>query len=220
LSITIAEGRFIAPDELDPQVIASFIAYLLIVEFADARVAMYFLGQATGLVSTSLAHQSMNEFSIVCQSRDDTAYVAAAIAPFLGPGDAIMLKGALAGGKTAFVQELVAALGSDADVTSPTFTLAHFYPTPAGTFLHIDAYRLSSVAEYRDLGLDDYVYESITAVEWGDIVEEDFPGSLSIDFEFVDNQDTWRKLSLSSSSEKWGSIFGQLRLRLSNHFKV
>jgi tRNA threonylcarbamoyladenosine biosynthesis protein TsaE len=162
----------------------------------------------------------MNEFSIICQSRHDTAYVAAAIAPFLHLGDAIMLKGALAGGKTAFVQELVAALGSEADVTSPTFTLAHFYPTKAGTFLHVDAYRLSSIAEYRDLGLDDYACESITAVEWGDIVQQDFPGALSIAFEFVENSDNGRKLTLASSAERWSPILQRLWMRLSNHLKV
>lgn len=131
-----------------------------------------------------------------------------------------MLKGALAGGKTAFVQELVAALGSEADVTSPTFTLAHFYPTRSGMFLHVDAYRLSSIAEYRDLGLDDYTFESITAVEWGEIVEKDFPGSLSIDFEFVENCDTCRKLTLSASTERWKPILRRLWKRLTNHLNA
>src|SRR6185312_11139156 len=109
-------------------------------------------------------------FSVTCKSREETARVAAALAPLLRPGDAMLLKGPLASGKTAFVQELVAALGSKAAVTSPTFTIAQFYPLPSGTFLHIDAYRLSSVAEFRDLALEDFVAESITAVEWGDIV--------------------------------------------------
>jgi len=134
------------------------------------------------------------------------ARVAAVLAPFLRTGDAMMLKGPLASGKTAFVQELVAALGSDANVTSPTFTLAHFYKIPNGTFLHIDAYRLSSVAEFRDLALGDYVPESITAVEWGDIVEEDFSNALSIAFEFVPGQDNWRKLTFSATAERWQPV--------------
>ena len=132
------------------------------------------------------------------------------MAPFLRPGDAMLLKGALAGGKTAFVQELVAALGSKAEVTSPTFTLAQFYPTPAGTFLHIDAYRLSSVAEFRDLGLEDYAGESITAVEWGDIVEQEFPNALTIDFEFVEQQDNWRRLTFSAAVERWQPVLERL----------
>jgi len=148
--------------------------------------------------------------SVTCKGREEVARVAALLAPLLHAGDAMMLKGALASGKTAFVQELVAALGSDANVTSPTFTLAHFYQIPNGTFLHIDAYRLSSVAEFRDLALEDYVPESITAVEWGDIVEEDFSNALSIAFEFVPGQDNWRKLTFSATAERWQPVLENL----------
>jgi len=104
----------------------------------------------------------------------------------------------------------VAALGSKAEVTSPTFTLAQFYPLPAGTFLHIDAYRLSSVAEFRDLALEDFVPESITAVEWGDIVEEDFTNALTITFEFVPNHDNWRKLTFTATAERWQRVLSNL----------
>jgi len=153
----------------------------------------------------------MNEFSVVCKGRGETRAVAAALAPFLRSGDAMMLKGPLASGKTAFVQELVAALGSKAEVTSPTFTIAQFYPIPAGTFLHIDAYRLSSVAEFRDLALEDFVAESIAAVEWGDIVEQEFPNALSINFEFVENEDNSRRLTFSAAAEKWQPVLVALK---------
>jgi tRNA threonylcarbamoyladenosine biosynthesis protein TsaE len=145
-----------------------------------------------------------------CKSREETARVAKALAPFLHTGDAILLKGPLASGKTAFVQELVASLGSKAEVTSPTFTLAQFYPIADGTFLHIDAYRLSSVAEFRDLALEDFVPESITAIEWGDIIEEDFTNALTIVFEFVANQDNWRKLTLSAAAERWQPVLKEI----------
>ena len=156
----------------------------------------------------------MSEFSITCKGREETARVAGTLAPLLRSGDSILLKGALAGGKTAFVQELVAALGSKAEVTSPTFTIAQFYQIPAGTFLHIDAYRISSVAEFRDLALEDYIAESITAVEWGDIVESDFPNALTIDFEFVENQDNWRRLTFSAAAERWQLVLASLRTQL------
>ena len=153
----------------------------------------------------------MSELTVVCRSRQETRGVAAAVAPMLRTGDALMLKGRLASGKTAFVQELVAALGSKAEVTSPTFTIAQFYPLPSGTFLHIDAYRLSSVAEFRDLALEDFVAESITAVEWGNVVEEDFPNALSINFEFVPNEDNSRRLTFSAAADKWQSVLESLK---------
>ena len=137
--------------------------------------------------------------------------MAVALAPLLRAGDAMMLKGPLASGKTAFVQELVAALGSKAEVTSPTFTIAQFYPLPSCTFLHIDAYRLSSVAEFRDLALEDFVAESVTAVEWGNVVEEDFPNALSIDFEFVPDEDNSRKLTISAAAERWQPVLESLK---------
>ena len=153
-------------------------------------------------------------FTVTCKGRGETARVAGLLAPLLQTGDSILLKGALASGKTAFVQELVAALGSKSDVTSPTFTIAQFYPVLAGTFLHIDAYRLSSVAEFRDLALEDYVAESITAVEWGDIVEEDFSNALSISFEFVPGEDNWRKLTFSANAERWQPRLESLSTKL------
>jgi len=153
----------------------------------------------------------MNEFGVICRSREETRVVAARVASLLRAGDAMLLKGPLASGKTAFVQELVAALGSKAEVTSPTFTIAQFYPLPSATFLHIDAYRLSSVAEFRDLALEDFMTESITAVEWGDIVEQDFPNALSISFEFVPNEDNSRKLTFSAATEIWQSRIESLK---------
>lgn len=156
----------------------------------------------------------MSGLSITCKGREETARVAGALAPLLRSGDSILLKGELASGKTAFVQELVVALGSTAEVTSPTFTIAQFYPMLAGTFLHIDAYRLSSVAEFRDLALEVYIGESITAVEWGDIVEHDFPDALTIDFEFVENEDDWRKLTFSARAERWQAVIESLRTQL------
>src|SRR5689334_25048162 len=153
----------------------------------------------------------MSVVSIVCRSREETRRVAVALAPLLRAGDAMMLKGPLASGKTAFVQELVAALGSNAEVTSPTFTIAQFYQLPSGTFLHIDAYRLSSVAEFRDLALEDFMAGSITAVEWGDVVEQDFPNALSINFEFVANEDNSRKLTFSAEAEEWQTRLVRLK---------
>jgi tRNA threonylcarbamoyladenosine biosynthesis protein TsaE len=162
----------------------------------------------------------MNAFRITCRGREQTAVVAAALGRLLRRGDAMLLKGPLASGKTAFVQELVAALGSKAEVTSPTFTLAQFYPLPSSTFLHIDAYRLSSVAEFRDLALEDFVADSITAVEWGDIVEQDFPNALSINFQFVENEDNWRRLTFSGAAEKWEAVLSSLKNQLGERLKI
>ncbi|HEY2225065.1 tRNA (adenosine(37)-N6)-threonylcarbamoyltransferase complex ATPase subunit type 1 TsaE [Actinomycetospora sp.] len=111
---------------------------------------------------------------------EETARVAADLAPHLGAGDAVLLTGDLAAGKTTFVSALVAALGSDVAVSSPTFSLAQFYATPGPRVLHVDTYRLADLTEFRDLGLDEYLDEVIALVEWGALVAREFVDPLYI----------------------------------------
>ena len=62
--------------------------------------------------------------------------------------------------------------------------------------------------EIRAIGLRQ---ASITAVEWGDIVEQDFPSALSINFEFIENEDNSRKLTFSAAAEKWQPVLDSLQ---------
>ena len=60
-------------------------------------------------------------------------------------------------------------------VTSPTFVIARVHPPLGGGpgLVHVDAYRLGSVAEVDDLDLDASLEDCVTVVEWGEgLVEE------------------------------------------------
>jgi tRNA threonylcarbamoyladenosine biosynthesis protein TsaE len=106
----------------------------------------------------------------------DTRAFAASLLPRLTPGTLLLLDGPLGAGKTALVAELAKLLGSEADVSSPTYTLIHEYPTPAGVLVHVDAYRLGSVDALLDLGLDDYLDRArLVAVEWGAPLRTRYP---------------------------------------------
>ncbi len=83
------------------------------------------------------------------------------------PGDLLVLTGPLGAGKTVLAQGLAAGLGVRERVTSPTFVIAHVHRDGRLPFVHVDAYRLSSVAEVDDLDLDASLSDSVTAVEWG-----------------------------------------------------
>ena len=172
-------------------------------------------GQAgAGSASTAGSIAVMDSFSVTCRGPQATAAVAGAVAPLLRPGDAVLLDGKLAAGKTHFVKALAAALGSANAVTSPTFAIAHFYDTAAGKLLHVDAYRLSGPAEFRDLGLDGYFAESITVVEWGTIVADEFAERLAIDFDFDAADDSVRVLTFAAAGERWRPAMAALRRRL------
>src|SRR5688572_5909718 len=91
-------------------------------------------------------------------------------------GSLIALTGPLGAGKTTLVQALAKALGSNVQVSSPTYTLIHEYPTPQGTLVHIDAYRLPSTDALFDFGLEDYLERSrLIVIEWGEGLLKSFP---------------------------------------------
>lgn len=89
----------------------------------------------------------------------------------LRPGMILALSGPLGAGKTTFVQELVAFLGSKDTPKSPTFSLLRTYRLQNEAFkrlLHVDAYRIENEAEMMILNLDEELEESgtIAAIEW------------------------------------------------------
>ena len=97
---------------------------------------------------------------------EETAAVAAQLAPSLLPGDVVLVGGDLGAGKTTFVRGACRALGVDEPVTSPTFTIGHLYQ---GTIevAHLDLYRLPALAgEDADLVEEYLTAERIGFVEW------------------------------------------------------
>jgi tRNA threonylcarbamoyladenosine biosynthesis protein TsaE len=92
------------------------------------------------------------------------------IAPHLRAGDLLILTGDLGAGKTTFTQGLGAALGVRGPIASPTFIIARTHPSEVGgpALIHVDAYRLNSLAELDDLDLDTTLDDSVTVVEWGE----------------------------------------------------
>jgi tRNA threonylcarbamoyladenosine biosynthesis protein TsaE len=91
-------------------------------------------------------------------------------------GDVFALTGDLGAGKTQFVKGLVAGVGSDADVTSPTFTLIHEYGGGRCPVYHFDFYRLDSAAAVIALGFDEYLDgDGACVIEWADRFRELIP---------------------------------------------
>lgn len=143
------------------------------------------------------------EFLYMADGVAGTERLARVLAPALGCGDAILLDGELAAGKTHFVKALVAALGCEDVVTSPTYALVHLYKAPRALIVHVDAYRIGSLREYRDLGLADYVDEAITVIEWGSKVAADHADALRIDMRFVEGAPQRRAIALHLPAGRW-----------------
>jgi tRNA threonylcarbamoyladenosine biosynthesis protein TsaE len=153
----------------------------------------------------------VDSIAVSAKGAEGTGTVAASLASQLRLGDVLLLKGELAAGKTTFVKAVAAAMGSQAVVTSPTFMLAQFYPLAEGAILHVDVYRLSGIHEYRDLGLDEYLDDSVTFIEWGETVAEDFPGHLMVEFHSDPAAPDLRILVFSSDGPRWRPVIEALQ---------
>lgn len=89
----------------------------------------------------------------------------------LRAGDLVLLTGELGAGKTTFVRGVARGTGSTVPVASPTFQLVRIY---AGRvqLAHVDLYRIETLSELADLGLDELLDAGAVVVEWGDRINE------------------------------------------------
>ena len=114
--------------------------------------------------------------TFISKSQSDTQALARRLAENLVAGSIVALKGELGSGKTLFTQALVAGLGSEAAVTSPTFTIVHEYQGGRLPVYHFDFFRLENEESARQLGLEDYFFSNgVSVVEWGDRFPELIP---------------------------------------------
>jgi tRNA threonylcarbamoyladenosine biosynthesis protein TsaE len=105
----------------------------------------------------------------ISSSPAETMNAGARAAAAARAGDVFGLVGDLGAGKTQFVKGFVQAIGSDAQVTSPTFTLIHEYAGGRCPVYHFDFYRLDSPEAVVRLGFDEYVDgDGICIIEWAD----------------------------------------------------
>ena len=95
-----------------------------------------------------------------------TAAVGARLAPLLRPGDIVTLAGPLSAGKTTLVRGLLAALGHDGEVPSPSFAIVQPYESLLQPLWHVDLYRIEDPGELVELGLDDIGDTGVLVVEW------------------------------------------------------
>ncbi len=105
-------------------------------------------------------------------SEAETISFAEKFAGRLVPGDVVALNGDLGSGKTQFVKGVCLGLGVVDVVTSPSFVIMNQYKAArngavAFPIFHFDFYRIRSINELYDLGVEEYFYgRGICLIEW------------------------------------------------------
>lgn len=147
-----------------------------------------------------------SHLSILSKSPEHSARFAAALAPHLSAGDVVLLQGDVGAGKTHFARHLIKSiLVEPEDIPSPTFTLVQVYETVLGPLWHSDLYRITSIHEIEELGLNEAFDAAICLIEWPDRLGELEPeNALTLCFEQSSDENE-RKINASWDAQKWCS---------------
>jgi tRNA threonylcarbamoyladenosine biosynthesis protein TsaE len=134
---------------------------------------------------------------IVCKEIGELPVVAKAIVENYPDERIFALRGEMGAGKTTFMQAMAAELGSNNNVSSPTFAIVNEYVRQQGGFIyHFDFYRIKNEKEAIDIGFDEYLYSgNYCFIEWAGKVENLLPKNTINIFISVNQDDTNREFS-------------------------
>ena len=113
---------------------------------------------------------------IICKL-DNLGAAASEFLKAVGEERLIAFYGHLGAGKTTFIKALCDNLGVEDNVCSPTFTIVNEYQAASGEpVFHFDFYRIDSLKEATDLGLEEYFYSgSFCFMEWPEKIADLLP---------------------------------------------
>ena len=111
------------------------------------------------------------------------------------PGDVVFLHGEIGVGKTTFIKFFINGLRKINDleyieVTSPTFNILNEYQINKIKINHYDLFRLKSPSELENLGLFVNNENSITLIEWPQIITEKPKNLIELKFEYGKDHET------------------------------
>ena len=114
----------------------------------------------------------------------------------------ILFKGAMGAGKTTFIKALLNAMGSNDMATSPTFSIVNEYSLPNDKIYHFDCYRLESIDEAYNFGIEDYVTSNNWLfIEWPERIEDILPEQTqTITITDLDNNKRSLKLTIEKEN--------------------
>jgi len=122
-------------------------------------------------------HIAINNSKIDISNINTTKKLAEDLINYLNKVSFVCLYGEVGVGKTTFVKYFINAYQKYknlqiTDVTSPTFSLLNEYEIGDLIIKHYDLYRLKSQSEIKNLNLFDKKNNTITFIEWPELVDK------------------------------------------------
>ena len=122
-------------------------------------------------------------------SERETEELASTFLKKIKPGNFIFLYGEIGVGKTTFIRYLINQFQKlnkleITEVTSPTFNLLNEYQINDFKINHYDLFRLKSTEEIKNLDLFEDNKNTITLVEWPQIIKEKPKNLIELVFEY------------------------------------
>ena len=120
---------------------------------------------------------AIKDSKIDISSEETTKELAKDLTHYLKGGEIVYLYGEMGVGKTTFVRHLIHQFQKDkkiqiTEVTSPTFNLLNEYEINDLVIKHYDLFRLKDVSEIQNLDLFDNNQNTITLIEWPQIINK------------------------------------------------
>jgi tRNA threonylcarbamoyladenosine biosynthesis protein TsaE len=111
----------------------------------------------------------------------------------------LLFKAEMGTGKTTLIKQLISALGSSDDVSSPTFSIVNEYVAKTSKIFHFDLYRIKDEEELYDFGIETYLDTShFVFVEWPELLEPLLDNDFT-EIHIVLNENMDRVLTLKNS---------------------
>ncbi len=121
----------------------------------------------------------MAKHTITVKSLDELPEAARQFVNLMGDATVFAFYGEMGAGKTTFINALSEALGVDSEETSsPSFAIVNEYrsDTTAELIYHFDLYRLETLEEALDMGIEDYFDSgALCLMEWPERIEALLP---------------------------------------------
>ena len=118
--------------------------------------------------------------------------IADKIKKILSLGDVVFLYGEIGVGKTTFARLLINSFENEkkqkkSEVLSPTFNIVFEYEIKELTIKHFDLYRLKNNNDIKNIGLFESLEESITLIEWPELIKDKPQNRLDLFFEYTED---------------------------------